>query len=93
MNLSEMKRKAKEKGFGDITEIIAEGLVLHSGWEMDNDCWLVKMKDGQLRLFTTNHGSFYPMSDADLESSIRVAEESLESLQIIRNKLLNSRAK
>lgn len=85
MNLSEMQRYAEQKKFGKIVKIIAKATVLHIGWEMDNECWLVEMSDGKLELFTTNHGGFYHMCDEDLQDAIREAQDSYNGLNNIRN--------
>lgn len=33
--------------------------VLHEGWEMDNDAWVVELKDGSRTLVSTSHGGTY----------------------------------
>jgi hypothetical protein len=87
MNLSELQRKAKERGYGNIVKILAEAVILRQGWEMDNECWLVKMKGGSVQLFTTNHGGLYPMQIDDLKDYIKETQESLDSLKNIQELL------
>lgn len=37
-------------------ETIHKCKVLHDGWEMDNDLWVVQSESGPPVLMTTNHG-------------------------------------
>ena len=63
---------------------IATAVVLHEGWEMDNEAWVVEGDDGSRMLWTTNHGSVCPMSIEDVEEHIKDAEESISQLKKLK---------
>ncbi len=72
----------------DARKILLTFPVLHRGWEMDNDAWLVEMADGSRQLFYTSHGGVYPMKRGNLkkkiaeyESVIKLSKEALEMLR------------
>jgi len=41
--------------------------VLHDGWEMDNDAWVVERQDGSRAIVTTNHGGTYVAEPKEFE--------------------------
>lgn len=55
--------------------------ILHSGWEMDNEAWIVEMEDKSLKAFTTNHGGLCEWTLSELEEKIKETEESLTGLK------------
>lgn len=64
---------------------IATAVVLHEGWEMDNEAWVVEDEDdGSRMLWTTNHGSVCPMSIGEVEEHIKEAEESISQLKKLK---------
>lgn len=38
------------------TKIIFNCTVLHEGWEMDNQAWVIELSSGEKQIMTTNHG-------------------------------------
>ena len=84
MNLSHMQRIARERGYGEIVEILFTATVLHKGWESDNEAWLVRMKGGGKKLFHTNHGMFCPLDIKELDATIKQTASSLDELQALK---------
>jgi len=54
--------------------------ILHAGWELDNEGWIVEHEDGHRELRTTNHTSECEMSLRELEEKIIETQESLDGL-------------
>lgn len=75
-----MKTGDKTK-FGVVKNVIFTATVMHNGWEMDNEAWLVEMEDGKKLLLNTNHGGVYELAIADLREKIAETEKSAESLR------------
>lgn len=50
-----MAKRADKKDY----EIVFTFRVLNDGWEMDNECWIAKNKEGELVFLATNHGSLW----------------------------------
>lgn len=67
-------------------EIIHHFTILHKGWEMDNDGWIVSRSDGTLHYLTTSHGGWRIGTADDL---IAVRKETEESLNGIKKALGN----
>jgi len=63
---------------------IATAVVLHEGWEMDNEAWVVEDENGARELWTTNHGSPCPMTIADVDDHIKESEESITQLKNLK---------
>lgn len=76
-----VRSAVKAKGYGEVKEIIHRFTILHSGWEMDNDGWVVKMADGSLKEFTTCHGSLCPWDIRGIEDKINETADSLKGLR------------
>ena len=89
---SEKKDETMKPGdhtrFGVIRDVLHTATVLHAGWEMDNEAWLVEMQDGSVRLLTTSHGGLYDMSIEGLQAAIEDTAESLQSLKGLLEKSL-----
>lgn len=53
--------------------------VLHAGWELDNECWIIENEDGR-RERTTSHTSECEMPVRELEEKIIETQESPDGL-------------
>lgn len=53
--------------------------ILHAGWELDNEGWIIE-QDGRRELRTTSHTSECEMSLRELEEKIIETQESLDGL-------------
>jgi hypothetical protein len=54
--------------------------IMHSGWELDNEGWIVEHEDGRRELRTTSHTSECEMSSRELEDKITETQNSLNGL-------------
>jgi len=54
--------------------------ILHDGWEMDNEGWIIEHRDGRKELKTTNSGGECDMSLVALEKKIIETQDSLNGL-------------
>lgn len=66
-----------ETYLGDF-EIIHHFTIMHKGWEMDNDGWIVKDHSGKLRFLTTSHGRHYFSDLGEIEHIISQAQEAID---------------
>jgi len=73
--------KSIQARYPDAVEIVQTARVLHDGWEMDNEAWAVRMKDGSVKLFTTDHGGIYPMEEDEAQKKIDECMSSVASIQ------------
>lgn len=62
------------------SKIIHTAVVLHAGWEMDNEAWVVE-KNGVRRAEFTNHGGHCAWSRKQIEAKLAETEASAESLR------------
>ena len=60
----------------DGKKVVYEFIVLHKGWEMDNEGWVTE--DG--RMWCTNHGGLYEMGATELHEFIDTTTKSLNQL-------------
>lgn len=75
-------KQAESCGYGKIRKVLHKAIILHSGWEMDNEGWIVELEDGTIKGLTTSHGcSICEWSIDDINSHILMTEESLTSLR------------
>lgn len=68
-------------GFGKLKRILHTAPVLHAGWEMDNEAWIVEMEDGQVLALTTSHGSLCEWTKAEAEQALKDTESSAAALR------------
>lgn len=54
--------------------------VLHAGWELDNEGWIIENEDGRRELRTTSHTNECEMPVRELEEKIIETQESLDEL-------------
>ena len=54
--------------------------ILHAGWELDNEGWIIEHEDGRRALRTTSHTSECEMPLRELEEKIIETQESLDGL-------------
>jgi hypothetical protein len=59
-------------------QIVARALVLHVGWEMDNEVCAVEMNDGSRVLVGTSHGGVYEWDPVELHGYIESYELALK---------------
>ena len=59
-------------------------VVLHNGWEMDNEAWIEQDENGENYLFTTSHGGKREMTIESLDLKIEETEKSLRQLNELR---------
>lgn len=64
---------------------IAKAVVLHNGWEMDNEAWIEKDENKELHLFTTSHGGKREMTLERLDLKIEETQKSLNQLENLRS--------
>ena len=58
-------------------QVVGRFVVLHNGWEMDNEGWITS--DGQV--WTTSHGGNpYPMTSQEVQAHIDETSSSFEGL-------------
>jgi len=57
--------------------------VLHDGWEMDNEIWVIQNANGENEVRTTNHGGECIACKSEIEASIEETRSSLEGLMKI----------
>jgi len=55
-------------------------VVMHVGWECDNEAWVIENEQGDLEVKTTSHGGVYTMSMNELDEKIKETKESLDGL-------------
>ncbi len=80
MNENQIKQ-AESCGYGKIRKVLHKAIILHSGWEMDNEGWIVELEDGTIKGLTTSHGCICEWSIYDVVSVCEFTEESLTSLR------------
>ena len=81
MNVEELKNKAKYRGFEAVNRIIHEASILHAGWEMDNEAWIVEMEGGEIVELTTSHGGICRWTRKEAEEKLAETEKSAESIR------------
>lgn len=61
--------------------------VMFSGWECDDDAWVVELKDGSRALVTTSHCSAYVAKPAEfaekLEEYAKVVSDTQKALEML----------
>lgn len=60
--------------------LIHSATVLHSGWESDNELWVIE-KAGIRHLLTTSHGEDCTMKKEELLDKIEETRRSLDALK------------
>ena len=68
---------------GTVSKVLHTAKVLHDGWEMDNEAWVVEFEDGTRAVFTTSHGGLYVADRAEFEDKLRETEESAASIRTL----------
>jgi hypothetical protein len=81
MDQNELAQAAEQRGYGEVTAVLHEATVLHSGWEMDNQGWIVQLAQGGRAALTTEHGGVYLWTKADAEKKLAETEASAASLR------------
>ena len=84
-DLSKLQSAARRHGLVNVKEILHEATILREGREADNRAWLVKFNDGNIGMFSTDHGHVCQFSDAELDKIIADTKCSLDSLTVLRS--------
>ena len=63
-----------------MAETIFKATVMHNGWEMDNEAWILEYNGGYREIRTTSHGREYVMGVKELDEKIKETEGSLNGL-------------
>lgn len=74
----------------DLKEI-HKAVVLHEGWEMDNEMWVMEDSKGKRFAFTTSHGGRCKMSMTSIEDHIKETKLSLDGLEKAKKLLLEQK--
>ena len=65
--------------------------ILHEGWEMDNEMWVLESHNGLRSAYTTNHGSECGMTINDIDDAIKEAQDSIDGLAKAKELLLENK--
>lgn len=84
MEYVNFKNFVSSRGLGDIKSVLLNIPILHDGWEMDNEAWIVEMEDGSIKAITTSHGNPYHM---DLEEAEEKLNETVNSAEFLKEAL------
>lgn len=61
--------------------------VLHEGWEMDNNAWVVELENGERVFVTTGHGGTYVAERKEFEEKLaeyeNVAAATRKALEMV----------
>lgn len=79
MNQWELE-EALAAGF-PVKQVLYKATIMHTGWEMDNEAWLVELKDERKVVLTTNHGGICEMS---IDEALYKVAETFSSIESIR---------
>ena len=75
------------RAYPDAEAILGHATVLHIGWEMDNEAFVVVMRDGERVLLTTSHGGIYEAEPEYLSAKVadykRASDESAALLRLL----------
>ena len=64
---------------------LASAIMLHEGWEMDNEAWVKEDAKGNRHFCWTNHGSVPEIAGEDiLDEFIKSTRESLGQLEKLK---------
>jgi hypothetical protein len=63
--------------------IVMSAVILHTGWELDNEGWVIEDLDGNYLPVTTNHMGAQVWDTLELIHKIRETKESLISLEAV----------
>ncbi len=75
------RKQAVSRGYGKVKKVVHTATLLHNGWEMDNQGWIVEFEDGQRAALTTSHGGVYPWTKQEAEEKLAETEASAASIR------------
>lgn len=75
------RAQAASRGYGKVKKVIHTATLLYSGWEMDNEGWIVELEDGTRAALTTSHGGVYPWTRQEAEEKLAETEASAASIR------------
>tara|TARA_R110000851_G_scaffold235664_1_gene388225 strand:- start:10 stop:246 length:237 start_codon:yes stop_codon:yes gene_type:complete len=65
-------------------KLIKTAIVMHDGWEMDNEAWVKEDNNRERYLITTSHGSLTEMTLEELDLKIEETQRSVSELSALR---------
>ena len=65
-------------------KLIKTAIVMHDGWEMDNEAWVKEDENGEFHLLTTSHGRLREMTLEQLDLKIEETQNSIDELNALR---------
>ena len=80
MNTSQ-RNQASTRGYGKVTAVLHTAKLLHDGWEMDNQGWIVELEDKRQIALTTDHGEVCVWTKEEAEEKLAETEKSALSLR------------
>lgn len=66
-----------------VKKVLAEAVVLHEGWEMDNRAWKVELEDRSLAVLCTSHGEVIEWSVRQMLSKLEETKASASSIEAL----------
>lgn len=75
------KQQARERGLGDIVNVLYTATILYAGWETDNEAWVVEMSDGSMAVLTISHGCICEWPQEEAEAKLLETLKSAESIR------------
>lgn len=67
---------------------VKTAIVMHDGWEMDNEAWVKQDDNGELHLFNTSHGNLKEMTLEELDLKIEETQNSVGELNALRELII-----
>ena len=83
LTLPMIQRMAKSRGIGEVSEVIQTATVLHRDWERDNEAYAVRMRDGTIKVLSTNNGGLCEMNCAEIADKLSETQSSINQLEIV----------
>jgi hypothetical protein len=72
----------------DFKRTLLHFTVLHEGWELDNDAWVIELIDGSRVIVTTSHGGTYVAKSDEfaqkLEEYEKVIADTRKALEMVK---------
>jgi hypothetical protein len=66
-----------------VKQVLYKATIMHTGWESDNEAWLVELEDGSRVVLTTNHGSVVEMSLDYVNKKLQETTNSIGSIRTL----------
>jgi hypothetical protein len=75
------RQSVEDLAHAKIKEVVHTATILHTGWEMDNEAWIVDFEDDSRATVTTNHGGICQWSRQEAEQKLAETEASAASIR------------